>query len=131
MGTIHRLPTAARRKVQQPMNAAGRAARKVLRDATPWPGEYVFPSVRKAMKLAETVADVRPSVELELLVGICAALDDTARAKVIETLAPGVAVGRESAKQALAILRTTSMTVGEAHDLSIAMRRLNNPNGRA
>jgi hypothetical protein len=127
---VVRLPTAARRKVQQHMNAGARAARKVLREETPWPGEFIFAGEREAMKTAELLADLNPSAELQLLTAICAALDDTARAKVIETLAPGAAAGRRAAKQALAILRTTRMTYGEMNDFDNAWRRLN-PNGRA
>lgn len=128
---VVRLPTAARRQVKQHMNAAARAARKVLREETPWPGEYIHFGEREALKLAAVVATVRPSVELELLRGICAALDDVARAKVVQNLAPGVAVGRQTAEQALAVLRTTRMTVGETVDFHAAWRRLHTPNGRA
>jgi hypothetical protein len=127
---VVRLPTAARRKVHQHCNAASRAARKALRDEAPWPGEFIFPSERAAMKTAELLADLKPSAELQLLTAICAALDDTARAKVIETLAPSVAAGRQTAEQALAILRTTRMTYGEMNDFDNAWRRLD-PNGRA
>lgn len=128
---VVRLPAAARRKVQQPMNKVGRAARNALRAETPWPGEYIFPSIRQAMKQAELIADLQPSAELELLTALCAVLDDAARLKVVEALAPGVVTDRKTAKQALAILRTTRMTVGEAHDFDIAWRRLNDQAGRA
>ena len=45
---IVRLPTAASRQVRQPMNSAGRAARRAIREASPWPGEYVEPQIRQA-----------------------------------------------------------------------------------
>lgn len=121
---VVRLPTAAPRQVKQPCNAAGRAARKALREETPWPGEHLFPGQRQAMKTAELLSELQPTPELELLTAICAALDDTARAKVVEILAPRVATGRRTAMQALAVLRSTRMTVGESNDLHNAMRRL-------
>lgn len=121
---VVRLPTAARRKVRQPCNAAGRAARQALREASPWPGEYIFPTERAAMKTAEALLEVDATPELELLTALCAALNEDQRAKVLEVLAPRVAVGRRPAQQALAVLRTTNMTVGERLDLHNAMRRL-------
>lgn len=45
---VVRLPTAASRQVRQPMNSAGRAARQAVREARPWPGDYVDPQVRQA-----------------------------------------------------------------------------------
>ncbi len=42
------LPTAASCKVRQPMNSAGRTARRAIREASPWPGAYVEPQVRQA-----------------------------------------------------------------------------------
>jgi hypothetical protein len=127
---VVRLPTAARRKVQQPMNAAGRAARKAFRDEAPWPGKLIFPGQRQAMKLAEAIADLEPSAELELLIAVCSALDDATRLRVIELLAPRAVLGRKTAEQALAILRTTRMTVGEAVDFDNAWRQLNSSNER-
>lgn len=128
---VVRLPTAAPRQVKQPQNAAARNARRAYKAENPWPGEFLFAGQREAMKIAEAVAAVKPSVELELLTAICAALDNDTRAKVYETLAPRVVGGRETAKQALAILRTTHMTVGEANDFYNAWRRLNAPTGEA
>lgn len=121
---VVRLPTAARRKVQQPCNAAGRAARKALKEACPWPGEYIYPTERAAMKTAEVLLEMHATPELKLLTALCAALDEAQRTKVLEVLAPRVVVGRRTAQQALAVLRTTNMTVGESLDLSNAMRRL-------
>ncbi|BBC74403.1 conserved hypothetical protein [Altererythrobacter sp. B11] len=120
---VVRLPTAARRKVQQPCNAAARAARKAFREACPWPGEYLFPNERAAMKTAEVMRDMTATPELELLTAICSVLSEEQRAKVSESLAVR-AIGRGTAQQALAVFRTTSMTVGERIDLSNAMRRL-------
>ena len=124
---VVRLPTAAPRQIKQPQNATARNARRAYKAENPWPGEFIFAGEREAMKLAEAVAEVKPSVELELLTAICAALDSDARVKVYETLAPRVVGGRETAKQALAILRTTHMTVGEANDFHNAWRRLHAP----
>lgn len=121
---VVRLPTAARRQVKQVNNAAGRAARKALREENPWPGEFLYPAQRQAMKTAQTLIDLQPTVELELLSAICAALGDDQRAKVIEALGPGVVAGRKAAEKALAVVQSTKMTVGDSIYLSNAMRSL-------
>lgn len=126
---VVRLPTAATRKVKQPCNKSAHAIRNEMRKE--WPGEFIFPSEREAMKTASMLMDVHATPELELLMGICAALDDGQRTTVLERLAPRVAMGHRSAQQALALFRTTKMTVGESVDLTNAMRRMNRLDGRA
>lgn len=120
---VVRLPTAPKRKVQQNYNRATRAAKANL---PKFPSEYVFPGIRAAMSTAETLIEMRQALtpEMELLTAICAALDDTARIKVAEVLAPGVVIGRKTAVQAFAVLRSTRMTVSESLDLDNAMRRI-------
>jgi len=52
---VVRLPTAARRKVQQFHNKYSRAERARLRAESPWPGEYIYPGIRAQMPLAEAI----------------------------------------------------------------------------
>lgn len=124
MGRVIALPTSAARQVKQPCTAAGRAARKAYKEASPWPGEFIYPSEREAMKTAEMLLEMSATPEMELLTALCAALNDEQRTKVVEVLTLRAAVGRRTAQQALAVLRTTNMTVGEGVDLRNAMRRL-------
>lgn len=121
---VVRLPTAAPRQVKQNHNKLSRAARAEL---PRFPDKYIYPSIRAAMPMARSILEMRESAatpEMELLTALCAALDDTARAKVAEVLAPGVTAGRRSAMQASAIFRTTRMTFGESCDLNNAIKRL-------
>lgn len=118
---VVRLPTAPRNKVKQNHNRAARAERQKLPRFT---GEFIFPSEREMMKTAEALMEIQPSPELELLTAICSALDDETRAKVAAKLAPGFVVGRRTSVQAMAVFRSTRMTIGDSVDLDNAMRRL-------
>lgn len=66
-----RLPTAARRMVQQPSGRAAKEYRATFRAAHPWPGEYVWPTQRAAARrLAErqdALAGLNQSPELAII----------------------------------------------------------------
>lgn len=121
---VIRLPTAAPRKVQRPSNRASRAAKRKLQEECPWPGEYLYPGQRKAMKTAELLMEVERTPELELLTAICSTLDDATREKVAAKLALRAAVGITSAEKAEAVFRSTRLTVGETLDLTNALQRM-------
>lgn len=116
---VVRLPTAAPRKVQQPHNKAGREARQALREASPWPGEYVFPCVRNAMPIAETLLRADRTPALVLATAIVQVLDEDTRLRVIGALARHGNV--EGVREALAVVRATELTVGEMYNLCQAM----------
>lgn len=120
---VVRLPSASPRQVKQNHNREAAAARRKLRAEAPWPGEYRHPLDRRMDELAALLLAVEPTAATELLRAILATLDDDARAKVAGILAPGVVSGRESARQAFAIFRSTKMTVGDQHYLQSAIDR--------
>jgi hypothetical protein len=122
-GCVVRLPTAPKNRVRQNYTRAARAAKA---DLPKFPGEYIHPGIRDAMPTAGMLLEMRKAIspEMELLTAICAALDETMCAKVAEALAPGVAVGRPTAVQAMAVFRTTRMSARDFIDLDNAMRRL-------
>lgn len=74
-------------------------------------------------EMAALLLAIEPTAVTELLRGLLAALDDEARTKVAAVLAPGVVCGRESARQAFALFRSTKMTVGDQHYLGLALDR--------
>ncbi len=124
MGEVVKLPTAARRKVQQRWNKQTRAARTALPQ---FPGEFIFPGERRMMPIAETFVRLRTGVtlETELLTAICWALDDDARAKAVGALATGAAGDRQTALDAMHILSATGpMTVREQVSFTNAIDRL-------
>lgn len=118
---VIRLPTAARRKVQQGCNRWTRAAREELREAQPWPGEYLPPGQRKAMPLAEILLHVEHSPELSLALAIAAELDEDTRLRVIGRIAKN---GSPFAREAIALVRAETATIGEKWDLLAAMERV-------
>ncbi|TCP36529.1 hypothetical protein [Sphingomonas sp. BK235] len=120
-GVVISLPTAAKRKVKQNRNQAARAAKAGLPKLEV---EYVYPTIREAMRTAATLIKLGPSPERELLTALCFALDDDARARVEAFLALGVAAQRESAIDARAIFKASRPNVGEKYDLEIALRLL-------
>ena len=119
---VLRLPTAASRKVQQPCNRWGRAARKELREATPWPGEYIHHQRRAAMRKAEILISIERTPALVLALAIFAELDQDTRLRVIGQMAKGGASGEVC--QAIELTSTVGTTFGEQWDLMWAMDRL-------
>ena len=120
---VVRLPTAAPRQVQQHYNRKAAQARRDLRTKVPWPGTYRHPQDRAMDALAALLLAIEPTAVTELLRAILATLDDEARTKVATVLAPGVVCGRDSARQAFALFRSTKMTVGDEHYLGLALDR--------
>lgn len=119
------LPTAAPRQVQQNYNRAARAARAALREEAPWPGEYQHHRQREAMRRAEIIQETARTPEMLLVSMLLQTIDDDARRKIAEGLAPSVVVGDRTALQAFAILQCSRMTVGEQLDLQRAQQQLN------
>lgn len=120
---VVKLPAAAPRKVQQYYNRAARAGKA---DLPRHPAEFLYPSQRRALNTAAHLMELGQSLtpEMELLTAICHALDAETRDRIVEALTPGVVAGRRTAAQALAVVQSTRMTVGETVDLDYAMRRL-------
>lgn len=118
---VVRLPTAAPRRVQQPCNKAGRAARDALREADPWPREYVSPGRRVALQRAEELSSVQQTPALALALAMFAEMDEDARLRVIGRVAGS---GSTAARQAIALVRAETATFGEKWDLMWAIERL-------
>jgi hypothetical protein len=74
-------------------------------------------------ELAALLLAISPTATTELLTAILTTLSEDDRAKVANALAPGVVCGRESARQAFALFRSTRMTVGQQHYLQMAIDR--------
>lgn len=123
-GNVTVLPTAAPRKVRQPQNRSGREARQALKEREPWPGQFLYPSEREAMERARQMASIAVTPELLLLSAICATLNDDQRCAVAIRLAFGVSIDSPPHLQAMAVLDTSRMTVGERVDFQNAQRRL-------
>lgn len=122
MSNVVRLPTAAHRKVQQKCNRWSRAARKELREAQPWPGEFIDPRRRLALRKAETLVRVERTPALALALAMFAELDDETRLRVVGQLARGGAT--EEVRQAIALTEAVGLTWSEQWDLIWAMERL-------
>jgi hypothetical protein len=98
MTNVVLLPTASKRKVRQPSDAAGRNARMALRTAQPWPGQFVFPAIRTMEK---QWADDRAALDALAAAGsatvigaaIYAVLDEAQRARVRHMLASRAVAG--------------------------------------
>lgn len=122
------LPTAAPRQVRQPCNKAGRAARQKLREAQPWPGEYILPSRRAALRTAEKVVDAGSSATgLTIALALADMLDDELRVRLIGKIA---ASGSPAASAAIAMIDCQRITVGERIDLEWALERLRSRGGK-
>lgn len=122
------LPTAAPRQIKQPCNKGGRAARQALREEQPWPGEYIEPRRRRALRHADKLAALKPTPALAIAAALVAVLDEKTRLRVIGKVA---ASGSPAAAEALAFLQTEELTVGEQLDLSWALERLRSGGGEA
>lgn len=118
------LPTAPDRQVQQNYNRASRAAKLALREAQPWPREFIDPRRRECLKRAEVINSVKQTPELRILYALLAALDIETRKNVITTLAVQSLSGSTEAKQALEITRCTNSTIGDSFDMDWAFKRL-------
>ncbi|WP_419825152.1 hypothetical protein [Sphingomonas sp.] len=121
---IVRLPTAARRKVDNARFAEQRRSAIAARQSGEWPGKYLHPHDRRMDEQAKLLLSIEDTVATRLLQAILAALDDGARQKVAAALAPAVIGERPAALQAFALFKTSKPTVGEAHYLGLALDRL-------
>lgn len=125
---VVRLPTAARRKVQQFQNRDTRAARKALRDAAPWPGSYEHGPMRaqrmEAERMAAILMGIEPTPAMLIVHALLAVLTDEQRHRVAEQLAGGVIAGRKAHIEALTLVQAARMNVGQQHDLYRAVDKL-------
>lgn len=117
------LPTAPDRQVQQPWNRANRAERAKLRSESPFAERYQHPQQREAMKRAEVMREVGQTPELIVLLSILETLDRDTRLAMVERLA-WRAVAKPVFRQALEIIRSTTLNLGEQMDLARALDTL-------
>jgi hypothetical protein len=121
---VVRLPTAAPRKVRQPTTKAARDARAALHAAAPWPGEYIFPSLREAYSRIEALRALPPSVAANLVRNIVDAPTSEECKSVLRIIKVGAACGDPLALEAKELLeRVTGSTIGEQNDFLWAMAR--------
>jgi hypothetical protein len=73
MSAVVKLPTAARRRVDNNRFADQRRAVRALRTAEPWPGEYLLPGMREERRTAEALAELNRTPELFAILAILTA----------------------------------------------------------
>lgn len=115
------LPTASRRKVEQPMNAPGRAARSALRAATGQRFPYRDPRLREIEPMARAVVEYGDSAEALVIMATLERLPRDQRLDVVETLAQ---IDTEEGRRAFLIASTTVLNVGQQLDLMREVERL-------
>ena len=120
--SVVRLPTAPRRMVRQPCNKWSRAVRKKLREEQQWPGEYIHPQRRAALRKAQTLVGIERTPGLVLALAIFAELGDDTQSRVIGRMAKEGAC--KEVRQAIELAQTVGDTVGEQLDLMWAIDRL-------
>ncbi len=122
---VVRLPTAPRRKVQQPQNKAGREARLHLRACQRRRFEYVFPGIRAARKRLEDLRAMPATPAVILVRSLIEAPNTDDRARVLAVLRFGESRGDTLACDALNLLRDVAgRTYGEQNNFREALARL-------
>ncbi|MCA1653669.1 MAG: hypothetical protein ABR588_05920 [Sphingomicrobium sp.] len=122
---VVRLPTAARRQVKQACNKAGRAARAALRAEQPWPGEYLFPGIRDAMRRLRGLRSMPSSAAVNLARSVVDPETINERPRVLGLIRCGVDAGDPFAREVHRLLRElTGTTYGDHNDFKNALTRL-------
>ncbi|KRA80307.1 hypothetical protein [Altererythrobacter sp. Root672] len=116
---VVRLPTAARRKVQQRYNKHFRAIVPEMR--AQWPGEYIDPGVRAKMPDAAALLLVERSPELLLAIAMFETLTEEQRTSVRNRCEMLKYTGA-SARGAAALIQIR--TIGDSVNLDAAMKLL-------
>ena len=116
---VVRLPTAARRQVQQRRNRYTRAAAAELR--AQWPGEYISPGIREKLPDAAALLCLERTPELLLAVAMLETMDEDRKAQVRAYLEP-LKHHNESARAASALIGLR--TVGDQINLDAAAKLL-------
>ena len=116
---VVRLPTAARRKVQQRYNRHFREAAREMRKE--WPGEYISPHVREKLPEAAALLQLERTPELLLVLAIFQALSPEQQQQVRADCEMMKYTGA-AARAANAAIQIR--TIGESFDLHAAMERL-------
>lgn len=118
---IVRLPTSAPRQVRQKCNRWTRAAKQELREEQPWPGEYIDPGRRQALRDAEKIASVEQTPALAIVLALVRTLDEEQFYRLIGDIA---ANGGPAASDAITLVNAQKLTVGRALDLRWALERV-------
>ena len=120
---VVRLPSAATRKVYQPANKAGRAARAALREQQARAFPFKHHGVREAERRATVIAKIDQTPAMILAHAVLAALDETTRLKVIGTLAQRASAS-DAQRQAFEVANSTMLNFGQQWDLMNALAAL-------
>ncbi len=121
------LPSASPRKIEQKCNKAMRAAATTLRDKHASRFGYRHPHVRNQIETAEALLELDKTPALEILVAMLSIMDRTEAEKIALKLLANS--GSKSAQQALAIVRSRLMNVGEMGALFAAMDEVKKERG--
>jgi mannose/cellobiose epimerase-like protein (N-acyl-D-glucosamine 2-epimerase family) len=121
---IVRLPTAAPRQVKNNAYSAQRIAARAVRQATPWPGEYKMPTIRRAERSAEIVRQIEQTPAMHIVMAMLATMDRVERCRIVAKLAEGVLSGRADKLAAFEAARLTTLNFGEEMDMLRALGSL-------
>jgi len=122
---VVRLPTAARRQVQQPCNKAGREARRAFKAAHPWPGEHIFPCHRDAMRGIRELRARPTTPAVSLARAIIDAREPGMSKAIMQIIDVSAKAGEPVAVEVMAILTTViGETVGAQSDFLWARARM-------
>lgn len=111
---VVRLPTAARRQVQQPQNKLARAAKAALRERQGRKFPYAHASMREAQAIAKAIHPMTP--DRWLIVSILKVLDDDQRAR----LAPAA----EHSPTVAGLFTLSRCNFELMHDVTVALREM-------
>lgn len=125
MSNVLRLPTAARRKVEQPCNKAGREARAALRERHADRFRFAWPSIRDAEARIRALVDAPDTIATVIARRLVASVGTEQGAATMRLITLGVKHGDPVAIEVQELLTgVTGRTVGEVADFQTALVRL-------
>lgn len=123
---VFRLPTAAKRKVQQPCNKAARETRRLLREAQRGPKfDYVFPSIREAEARIRKLDAMPDTPAANMVRNIVRNLGSDDCKRVLGIIRCGLAHDDPFAKEVEGLMQSVAgTTIGDHQDFKNALVRM-------
>lgn len=118
LSNVVRLPTAARRQPQNNRYAAQRANSTALKEETAGRFDYQFPSVRAAMRAAETFRKTTPTPALLIVTAMFKALPEESQQEVMRVFDAQGSRGEAHEQAELVMELCRPMTYGAADDFA-------------
>jgi hypothetical protein len=117
MGDVVKLPGAARRQPPNHRFIAQHATKRALREAQPWPGEYLDPQLRDMIARAEIMRSEPSRPEAVIIAAIMHSLPEETMEAVMKQLAAGAHRPPDSLiRRAYEMARLSAMNYGEVLD---------------